>query len=499
MKKILLITALLFIFNDAKPQSIQQDLTVTRNSDISPLRLDRLIKVYYDENTLWYKRDAVFDANGNQTLVIDYQWNTDTQSFLPSGKYEYTRDANANLTLGIIFYTWNTNTQTFIPDNKYEYTYDTNGNRTLFIDYSWNTDTQSFVPNYKYEYTYDVNRNQTLLLSYSWNTDTQSFVPYYKSEYTYDANGNQTLKIYYTWNTDTQSFVPDRKDESTYDANGNRTLAIYYYWNTTTQSFVPDRKDEHTFDANGNPILYIVYFWDTTTQSFIPRGKRESTYDANGNSTLTLSYSWNTDTQSFVPYYKYEYTYDANGNLILYISYSWDTTTQSFVPISKDVRTFNNGLPITFLTQKTIYKWYTGLGVYKPSFKTEYATILDTDTQLVRKGVLYRYDTNFNVWNELVGDEYNSYDYYTKNSTLSNETMENNLTLLYPNPVINVLNVKVDNNLINQPYNVFDSLGRVIIKGKLNDVENTINVEQLSKGIYYLKVSDNTASKFIKE
>ena len=37
------------------------------------------------------------------------------------------------------------------------------------------------------------------------------------------------------------------------------------------------------------------------------------------------------------------------------------------------------------------------------------------------------------------------------------------------------------------------------LNGKLNEIETTINVEQLSKGIYYLKVSDKNANKFIKE
>jgi hypothetical protein len=435
MKKILLITALLFIFNYAKPQSIQQELTAFQNN-VSPLRLDRYIDVRYDENSLQSKHDVVFDANGNQTL---------------------------------------------------------------FIEYYWNTSTQSFVPNYKVESSYDANGNQTLRINYSWNTVIQSFVPDSKIEYTFDTNGNQTLEIGYSWNIDTQSFVPNSKYESTYDANGNPTLSIGYSWSTDAQSFIPYNKFEYTIDANGYPILIIRYSWNTETQYFVPNFKEETTYDANGNRTLYIGYSWNIDTQSFVPNGKGETTYDANGNQTLYINYSWNTNTQTFVPTSKDVRTYNNGLPITFLMQKTIYKWYSELGVYKPSFKTEYATILDTDTQLVRKGVLYRYDTNFNVWNELVGDEYNSYEYYTKTSSLSNETINNNLTLLYPNPVINVLNIKVDDILINQPYDIFDSLGRVVLKGKLNEVETTINVEQLSKGIYYLKVSDKNASKFIKE
>jgi surface protein len=84
-------------------------------------------------------------------------------------------------------------------------------------------------------------------------------------------------------------------------------------------------------------------------------------------------------------------------------------------------------------------------------------------------------------------------------TSLDTETFDKVALKLYPNPVINVLNVKVDDNLINQPYNVFDSLGRVVLNGNIVDIDTTINVEQLSKGIYYLKVSDNKASKFIKE
>ena len=85
------------------------------------------------------------------------------------------------------------------------------------------------------------------------------------------------------------------------------------------------------------------------------------------------------------------------------------------------------------------------------------------------------------------------------NCDLSTETFDSICLKLYPNPVTSVLNVTVEYNLINQPYSIVDGLGRVVLSGSLNDVDNTINVEQLSKGIYYIKLSDNNASKFIKE
>lgn len=70
---------------------------------------------------------------------------------------------------------------------------------------------------------------------------------------------------------------------------------------------------------------------------------------------------------------------------------------------------------------------------------------------------------------------------------------------LYPNPTSNVLNLKADNSITNQPYSISDVLGKVVLKGKLNEGDTTINVEHLTKGIYFIKVANNKASKFIKD
>ena len=88
-----------------------------------------------------------------------------------------------------------------------------------------------------------------------------------------------------------------------------------------------------------------------------------------------------------------------------------------------------------------------------------------------------------------------------RDEALSKITFEANSFKIYPNPVRDNVTIDCDNlsNLTNQPYNIIDTLGKVILKGKLNEGNNSINVEQLSKGIYYLKVSDKNASKFIKK
>jgi surface protein len=85
------------------------------------------------------------------------------------------------------------------------------------------------------------------------------------------------------------------------------------------------------------------------------------------------------------------------------------------------------------------------------------------------------------------------------NCILDTNEFETSDFKLFPNPVVSVLNIKTDNNLFNQPYAIIDGLGRVVLNGKFNEVESKINVEQLSKGIYYFKVANYNISKFIKE
>tara|TARA_B110000046_G_scaffold169503_1_gene188663 strand:- start:655 stop:1179 length:525 start_codon:yes stop_codon:yes gene_type:complete len=117
--------------NNKQPQSFQSEMLVQDGN--YNLRLDRQIIVFFNNNGLSYKREYTYSANGNWTLYIRYNWNTDSDSFVPSLKSEYTYDENGNRTLDI-YYDWDTNSQSFVPYYKNgTITYDENGNWTLYI------------------------------------------------------------------------------------------------------------------------------------------------------------------------------------------------------------------------------------------------------------------------------------------------------------------------------------------------------------------------------
>ena len=87
-----------------------------------------------------------------------------------------------------------------------------------------------------------------------------------------------------------------------------------------------------------------------------------------------------------------------------------------------------------------------------------------------------------------------------KNCTsLGTEAYDKNSICLYPNPVSSLLNVKIDDDIANRPYTIIDLLGEIVLKGKLNEGNTIINIENLSKGVYVIKVANSKPYKFIKK
>lgn len=66
---------------------------------------------------------------------------------------------------------------------------------------------------------------------------------------------------------------------------------------------------------------------------------------------------------------------------------------------------------------------------------------------------------------------------------------------VYPNPFTNKLYIQSN---INSDYQIFNSLSQVVLSGDLNVGVNNIEIDNLIKGLYYIKVS-NTTQKIIKQ
>lgn len=67
---------------------------------------------------------------------------------------------------------------------------------------------------------------------------------------------------------------------------------------------------------------------------------------------------------------------------------------------------------------------------------------------------------------------------------------EANFTL-YPNPTKHILNIEISENLMNSKAIIFDINGKEIQHIKLTKTNETINIDQLTKGMYYIKIESN--------
>ncbi len=77
-----------------------------------------------------------------------------------------------------------------------------------------------------------------------------------------------------------------------------------------------------------------------------------------------------------------------------------------------------------------------------------------------------------------------------------NEAAANNLFKVYPNPANSQINVEINTNLIGSIYTITDQIGKTVLSGKLTKENSTIELGDLSGGIYLLSIGNNAKQTF---
>lgn len=110
-------------------------------------------------------------------------------------------------------------------------------------------------------------------------------------------------------------------------------------------------------------------------------------------------------------------------------------------------------------------------------------------------GQFYKVDTALftpNYASYILGNSSNT----NLTAPLSTSSFNKSNVKLYPNPVSTIL--EIDNSIEYATYEIFDISGKLIIKSPKTNL-NQINVSELEKGIYILKLDGGESNKFIKE
>ena len=179
--------------------------------------------------------------------------------------------------------------------------------------------------------------------------------------------------------------------------------------------------------------------------------------------------------------------YDENGNIHVWKYFMTDIGGDSEIlfPTFKVENSFNN---LGLKTIETHTNWDRNIEIYKPAFKMEYSTFLETESTLVRKGILFEYDSTFSTWEEISGEEFESFWYYTKLSNLSNEIREVDSVTIYPNPTTSIVTLQGDKQYDIEVYT---------LQGKkvMALTGNTIDMSHLSSATYIVKALDKVENE----
>jgi hypothetical protein len=233
-----------------------------------------------------------YDVNGNQTEWADYIWNSQINEWVGFWRNVYIYDTRGNLAV-LITYGWDSKTKSWVNGwPKVDYTFDASGNLTEKIIYEWGLSKNERIEEERYIYEYDTKKNLTKETCYRWDSSIKSWRGEYRFVYGYDAHWNLKVRISYNWELKTNDWAPSLRDVYSYDGSWSLINEIIFEWNSVSNVWRGIYCYDYYYDSSGNLAERIRKNWNSLTYVWGADERYIYTYDTNGNLTQKTKYYW---------------------------------------------------------------------------------------------------------------------------------------------------------------------------------------------------------------
>ncbi len=373
-----------------------------------------------------------------------------------------------------------------------------------------------------------------------------------KEVYTYDANGNIIKIIYKT----AQGDVMTQMDSIIYDVNG-REIEYYSFFDFNGEFRITDI-DYSKYDASGFFTIYSSFIWDGYNYRLDYNDSSVLEFDSENRLTVYKSFEASSSTNyQFEPVEYIEFSYNGTEETPITVTISgYDKNLMNFVPTEKiddikwrinttNLKAFEEGnFTEAFYYQFSMGNWlpraFDSSIVNNNRIETRFNYEWNGNTIVPEYRTVYTYDSK----NTLIKNEFDSYilgnwvnayseedsilygpgdihlDIYTTSSYLTQQGMytsksrrqnyfqgilgNNNKNLIigsvYPNPSSSILNLKL--NKAADKAEIINLEGRVIQVININSDYSAVNIQNLTPGMYILRLSNHDGVqniKFIKQ
>lgn len=227
-------------------------------------------KLWNSDLSNWIEDDRIelsYDSIGRTSNATIYQWG----DLNGDGKIEWERYQERNYLYevnnmgkptksSVYYYSADT---ILIRATRSEFTYDTIGNVIAKENWEYTQNDSIWKGTVKYLYSYNSKKAITQQEAYSWNSQDYEWMPLSKSKYEYD--NSQTIQVssqLYQWDFNGQVWLGTSGQELIYNQSGVAYGNISYFWNTETnvwdRRFKSITKESITKDYSWNGTEWLL-------------------------------------------------------------------------------------------------------------------------------------------------------------------------------------------------------------------------------------------------
>jgi hypothetical protein len=417
--------------------------------------------VTYDTlNAILERRLQTFDTKGNVlTKTIEKRL---SNSWVSDKKYTYSYDADSRLQ-NTLYQSWLNNS--WSNHESYTYYYDISGFLTTYLYEEWQNN--SWVNANRESYTYDADGNRLSYLEEKWIDN--NWRNYNKGTFTYNQNGKVLTFFHQVWMEN--NWMNACRFTSTYGASGNLLVYTFEMW--ITDKWENFQRSFFIYDSGNNKLSETVENWETN--SWINSRKNIYTYDPEGLELTNTYLIWQTN--QWINLQKDSLVYDEFGNQSTKFIKLWEVNEWvyrgRFTYIYDD-----NGNALNGQYEKLLACCWTPEIEWLPLFSKNNNKSITLDVLHA-----HRYEASF-----------------LKPAVGVSKIQINNGIKVFPNPAHNNLIIEFSSPSLNNNkfLSVYNDLGKLIHYQLLENETTIIDLSGFAKGLYFVKITDNSESETIK-
>ncbi|MCD7973389.1 MAG: T9SS type A sorting domain-containing protein [Candidatus Azobacteroides sp.] len=443
-------------------------------------RYEVLNHIRYEDYVNLVSYRTTFERNASQQVSEVILTDRNTGEYLSKKTYQYDNEVQTSM----ITYTYENDA--WKEDKKIEYEYDIRGNQILYASYQYLNDEWVGIDK-KWEKVFDNNNLCTSYKVYEW--DNNHWVPFHtelttyngrnlpKEIITFEKEDKNASKISYTYLSGTNLLIKEEYKKWNGNSYDNAFSVTYTYdfelpisktIDFVNASGVHENLEKYIYHYNTSDkcTKIIRYLWEANTWQEI--------------ATINIEYVDNeifveevtkTDTSKW----KYD---DSNGYSIYQMNnQNWEGINQ-YIYTNNHTENFNNKI--------IIYDWQTDNWSPNISSMLEWRT---EDNEGTMRFTFYEKALNkVSNQNMITREVIFNFD---KDTTTEKLTPGSHSFVLYPNPVKDVLNIRIKDFSGTPLYSIYSASGRMLTRGTIYNAHEVIDMTSFPSGQYIFTLNIN--------